>query len=183
MLYRLGIVVLLHRTVTVTSVTSSNRGFSRVKPLFRSYSIPKRFSSIRTIQFETNQMDYHFALIEPNEEGIAEAATRLRSGELLAFPTETVYGLGANALNEVAVLSIFKAKGRPLTDPLIVHIAYTSDAYRLIDIDEVSRKVFDALATKFWPGPLTIIVKASSLIPLTVTANTGFVGVRCPKHE
>eukprot|EP01031_Cornospumella_fuschlensis_P034695 gene34695-42013_t len=128
-------------------------------------------------------MEFQSALIEPNSEGIAEAASRLRSGLLLAFPTETVYGLGANALDEEAVLSIFRAKGRPLTDPLIVHVAKTSDAYRLIDIDEVSRRAFDALADRFWPGPLTIIVQASSLIPRTVTANTGFVGIRLPKHE
>lgn len=166
-------------------MTSYNRGFSRIIPRFGRYSIPKPIASVRThsFHFATKEMDHHSALIEPNADGIAEAASMLRSGQLLAFPTETVYGLGANALNEEAVLSIFRAKGRPLTDPLIVHIAQKSDAYRLIDIDEASRKAFDALADRFWPGPLTVIVKASSLIPLTVTANTGFVGIRLPKHE
>lgn len=121
-------------------------------------------------------------LIEPNEDGLVEAASLLRSGRLLAFPTETVYGLGANALNVEAVLDIFRAKGRPLTDPLIVHIAKSEDANELLDVSPVVQEVFTILANQFWPGPLTIIAKASRLIPLPVTANTGFVGIRCPKH-
>eukprot|EP01039_Chlorochromonas_danica_P005922 gene5922-6520_t len=121
-------------------------------------------------------------LIEPNEDGLEEAASLLRNGRLLAFPTETVYGLGANALNVEAVLDIFRAKGRPLTDPLIVHIAKSEDAYELLDVSPVVKEVFTILANQFWPGPLTIIAKASQLIPLPVTANTGFVGIRCPKH-
>lgn len=122
-------------------------------------------------------------LIEPNEAGLDEAAELLRSGQLLAFPTETVYGLGANALNENAVLDIFRAKGRPLTDPLIVHIAHVEDAHRLIDVSPDVEAVFTVLGRQFWPGPLTIITKASNLIPLSVTANTGSVGIRCPRHS
>lgn len=125
----------------------------------------------------------HGYLIEPDDAGLFTAAELLRNGELLAFPTETVYGLGANALNVEAVLNIFKAKGRPLTDPLIVHIARPEDAYPLIDITEVEMHVFKLLSATFWPGPLTIIVNASSKIPPPVTANTGFVGIRCPKHK
>lgn len=122
-------------------------------------------------------------LIEPDEAGLQAAAALLRSGELLAFPTETVYGLGANALNVEAVLNIFKAKGRPLTDPLIVHVARPADAADLIEVSDAVRSVFSCLADRFWPGPLTIITKASALIPLMVTANTGFVGIRCPNHD
>lgn len=124
----------------------------------------------------------HELLIEPDERGIAFSAKLLQTGQLLAFPTETVYGLGANALNAEAVLDIFRAKGRPLTDPLIVHVPDSSASYRLIDITPEEKIVYDTLANAFWPGPLTMIVKASQLIPPTVTANTGFVGIRCPNH-
>ena len=121
-------------------------------------------------------------LITPNREGIFQAAELIKSGNLVAFPTETVYGLGANALNAEAVKSIFVAKGRPLTDPLIVHVAEKSQSYDLIDLSATELKIFDLIADKFWPGPLTLIVKASVKIPMLVTADTGFVGIRCPNH-
>jgi L-threonylcarbamoyladenylate synthase len=128
-------------------------------------------------------LNYRRFLISPNEEGLNLAANLLKSGQLVAFPTETVYGLGADATNVEAVLSIFKAKGRPLTDPLIVHIASPIDAEPLVELQLEEHKVFYALSEKFWPGPLTQIVKASSKIPPQVTANTGYVGIRCPKHK
>jgi len=126
-------------------------------------------------------------LIESTVDGIKEASELLSLGKLVAFPTETVYGLGANALNEVAVLSIFEAKGRPLTDPLIVHVTNKENAKLLLDLDNNMNSndemiVFDALADHFWPGPLTIIALASSRIPKLVTAGTGYVGVRVPSH-
>ena len=121
-------------------------------------------------------------LIKPDEAGVLKAAELIKSGNLVAFPTETVYGLGANALNEQAVKSIFVAKGRPLTDPLIVHVAEAKQADELVELKESEVPIFNSLVANFWPGPLTIIVKASSKIPLLVTADTGFVGVRCPKH-
>jgi L-threonylcarbamoyladenylate synthase len=127
---------------------------------------------------------YKSLLIEPDTAGIKQAAELLKNGELVAFPTETVYGLGANALNVDAVLNIFKAKGRPLTDPLIVHIANPEAAKELIEISyPEEEKAYQALTDSFWPGPLTIIMKASPLIPPPVTANTGFVGIRCPNHK
>lgn len=89
--------------------------------------------------------------------------------------------LGANALNESAVNNIFIAKGRPLSDPLIVHISSISKAKELIDSNSVEGSIFDALA-KFWPGPLTIIAKANIKIPTLVTAGTGYVGLRFPAH-
>jgi L-threonylcarbamoyladenylate synthase len=124
----------------------------------------------------------HHMLISPNREGILRASDLIKSGKLVAFPTETVYGLGANALDADAVKSIFVAKGRPLTDPLIVHVAHQSCSYDLVDLTPLEKTVFDALSKTFWPGPLTLIVKASSKIPMLVTAHTGFVGVRVPKH-
>lgn len=87
-------------------------------------------------------------VLRPTETGIAEAGRVLRAGGLCAFPTETVYGLGANALNETAVLRIFEAKKRPLSDPLIVHLADESAANDCVDLTETERRVFEALAEK-----------------------------------
>ena len=82
------------------------------------------------------------------------------------MPTETVYGLGANALDESAVRSIFTTKGRPLTDPLIVHVASVDQGIGLLDLDPESLSVYKFLAAKFWPGPQTIVCKSNeSLIP------------------
>jgi tRNA threonylcarbamoyl adenosine modification protein (Sua5/YciO/YrdC/YwlC family) len=121
-------------------------------------------------------------LIPPTPEGIAYGASLIKKGELVAFPTETVYGLGANALDAQACTSIFRAKGRPMTDPLIVHVAEPSLAAPLVSIEGSTREMFQQLAAEFWPGPLTIIVKAAACVPPEVTANTGFVGIRCPNH-
>lgn len=104
------------------------------------------------------------------------------------MPTETVYGLAANALNADACKSIFSAKGRPLTDPLIVHVHSVEQALGLIDhkhpnSDKVV-EIFSLLAEKFWPGPLTIIVKANlEVVPSLITAETGYVGLRMPSSE
>jgi L-threonylcarbamoyladenylate synthase len=110
---------------------------------------------------------------------IAHAAALLRAGKLVAFPTETVYGLGADATNPEAVASIFRAKGRPLHDPLIVHIAETSS------LAEVAESVPDLalrLAERFWPGPLTMVLPRGPRIPPLVTASGPTVGVRLPAH-
>lgn len=116
-------------------------------------------------------------------DGIARAAAMLRAGQCVAFPTETVYGLGANALDAAAVQSIFTFKGRPLTDPLIVHVDSKAKAADLVRLPSArAAAVFDALATRFWPGPLTLVARACDRIPLSVTAGTGFVGVRVPAH-
>lgn len=79
---------------------------------------------------------------------------------------ETVYGLGAHALDEQAVLSIFRYKGRPLTDPLIVHVTDAASARALLSLDDGAGKVFDALAAAFWPGPLTLVAPAADCIPV-----------------
>eukprot|EP00903_Cladosiphon_okamuranus_P008573 g8224.t1 len=129
------------------------------------------------------------ARVKPAEEPwLTEAAARLRAGKLVAFPTETVYGLGANALSEEAVLKIFQAKQRPLTDPLIVHVPDTDSALAVVDFEvqggggEKARRLLQLLGEKLWPGPLTLILKAAQSVPACVTAGTGFVGVRCPAH-
>ena len=122
-------------------------------------------------------------MIEASDDGIRLASSLLIDGKLVAFPTETVYGLGAHALDEKAVISIFKAKGRPFTDPVIVHVLDLNTALPLIEVTEEENIIFQSLGSAFWPGPLTMIVKAGKMIPLKVTANTGFVGIRCPSHN
>ena len=110
---------------------------------------------------------------------MADAAARLRIGELVAFPTETVYGLGANALDAEAVSRIYKAKGRPGYNPLIVHVA-SVEAARLVVSDWPAAA--DRLATVFWPGPLTIVLPKADTIPDNVSAGLPLVGVRVPAH-
>lgn len=120
-----------------------------------------------------------------SQETIELAAKTLEEGKLVSFPTETVYGLGANALSAAACTSIFTTKGRPLTDPLIVHVYSLDQALTLIDHSEAEViGIFKQLAAKYWPGPLTIVVKANlDLIPSLLTAETGFIGIRMPNNE
>jgi L-threonylcarbamoyladenylate synthase len=110
---------------------------------------------------------------------VARAAELLRAGRLVAIPTETVYGLGANALDESAVRRIFEAKGRPLSSPLIVHVSDIAMARGLAK--EWPRQA-QALAERFWPGPLTIIVPKDGRVPDAVTAGLPSVGLRMPSH-
>lgn len=117
--------------------------------------------------------------LTPQADVIARAADVLRRGGLVAFPTETVYGLGANALDAAAVLRIFVAKGRPADNPLIVHVAGAVDARPLVaDWPEAA----DRLAARFWPGPLTLVLPRSAQIPDVVTAGGPTVAVRSPAH-
>ncbi len=115
----------------------------------------------------------------PEPDAIAAAAARLRDGGLVAFPTETVYGLGVAALDAVAVRRLFTAKGRPADDPLIVHVA---DAGGLAPLVAERPAVVDALAARFWPGPLTIVLRRSPVVPNEVTAGLDTVAVRVPAH-
>ena len=110
---------------------------------------------------------------------IAQAAALLRAGRLVAFPTETVYGLGADATNAEAVARIFVAKERPLNDPLIVHIA---DLAELPGVARAIPPVAWALAQRFWPGPLTLVLPRAEGIPPIVAAGGATVGVRMPAH-
>jgi tRNA threonylcarbamoyl adenosine modification protein (Sua5/YciO/YrdC/YwlC family) len=128
------------------------------------------------------------SIIEPSAKNIDKAASILKAGGLVSFPTETVYGLGANAFDVKAVQSIFIAKQRPYTDPLIVHIAQLDMMDELFDFSGSSleqkdaRSLCKALAREFWPGPFTLIYKANPDLPKEVSAGTGFVGLRCPNH-
>lgn len=117
--------------------------------------------------------------VAPAPEAIAEAAAVLRAGGLVAFPTETVYGLGARALDAAAVRAVFEAKGRPPGHPLIAHVLDEAGARRLSRewTDRASR-----LARAFWPGPLTLIVPRSDVVPPDVTGGGEGVGVRAPRH-
>jgi L-threonylcarbamoyladenylate synthase len=111
---------------------------------------------------------------------IALAASKIKNGELVAFPTETVYGLGADAFNPLAVARIFEAKERPSFDPLIVHIY---DMAQLSDLFETPINPFIyKLAEKFWPGPLTIVARKKSHVPDIVTSGLDTVAVRMPAH-
>jgi L-threonylcarbamoyladenylate synthase len=107
------------------------------------------------------------------------AADILRNGGLVAFPTETVYGLGADATNPAAVRRIFQIKGRPLTNPLIVHVADSAMARRFAD---PWPEVADRLAERFWPGPLTLVVGKAPAIVAEATAGLNSVALRCPRH-
>jgi len=115
----------------------------------------------------------------PDPAGIARAAAILRAGGLVVFPTETVYGLGAHALDPAAVERVFSAKGRPAEDPLIVHVHDVSGIAPLT-VDVPSDVV--ALAARFWPGPLTLVLRRSSAIPTVVTAGLETVAIRVPAH-
>jgi len=107
------------------------------------------------------------------------AAGYIREGRLVAFPTETVYGLGANALNPLAVAKIFELKERPSFDPLIVHIA-SVDGLDKLTVNKDSRVLL--LAAKFWPGPLTIVLPKSDIVPDIVTSGLNTVGIRMPNN-
>jgi L-threonylcarbamoyladenylate synthase len=111
---------------------------------------------------------------------IEQAAALIRAGDLVAFPTETVFGLGANALDATAVDRIYAAKGRPSTSPLIVHVDSISMARELALEWPAAAQL---LADKFWPGPLTLVLNKLACIPDNVTAGLGTVGLRMPAHE
>lgn len=136
-----------------------------------------RLSERRKVQLRTRVLKIND--VESDCSAILEAARLIQGGEVVAFPTETVYGLGANALDATAVQKIFEAKGRPGDNPLIVHISKRQDVDRLV------RELPPAASTlmeRFWPGPLTLILKKSHLIPDTVTAGLDTVAIRMPRH-
>jgi L-threonylcarbamoyladenylate synthase len=117
--------------------------------------------------------------VSPQPDRIEQAAALLRQGELVAFPTETVYGLGANALDRTAVAGIFLAKGRPSQNPVIVHLA---DVYEVGRVCASWPPVAGLLAQRFWPGPLTLILPRLAAVPNTVTGGGATVAVRIPSH-
>ena len=122
----------------------------------------------------------HILITDPTQqnEAIARAAAHICAGELVVFPTETVYGLGADATNKHAVRSIYTAKGRPSDNPLIIHIASPEDAERYA----VTNQTYYKLAAQFMPGPLTVILPKRDNVPSAVTGGLDTVAVRCPSH-
>ena len=124
------------------------------------------------------------ARIRPGDDpaAVADGAARIRAGELVAFPTETVYGLGANALDPLAVARIFEVKERPSFDPLIVHLADVSGLRQhALDADLRDPRVA-SLVKSFWPGPLTLVLRKRPAVPDIVTAGLPTVGLRVPDH-
>nr|WP_317356980.1 L-threonylcarbamoyladenylate synthase [uncultured Tyzzerella sp.] len=120
--------------------------------------------------------------LDPNKDIVAlkKAANILKNDGLVAFPTETVYGLGANALKDDAIKKIYVAKGRPSDNPLIVHIADKNDIYPLVDSVPKNALI---LIEKFWPGALTIVLKKSSIIPKTTSGGLDTVAIRMPNNN
>jgi L-threonylcarbamoyladenylate synthase len=116
----------------------------------------------------------------PDKDKIRIAADLIKNGGLVAFPTETVYGLGANALNAEAVLALFKAKNRPLDNPPIVHVCDFKDLYTLAEEvpDEAQR-----LMEVFWPGPLTLVFRRSKIVPQVTVAGLDTIAIRMPRHN
>jgi len=115
----------------------------------------------------------------PAPEAIAEAARVLRAGGLVAFPTETVYGLGADALSAEAVARIYAAKGRPADNPLIVHVGDPEEVWRVArEVPPLARRLME----RFWPGPLTLVLPRSPVVPLATTGGLDTVAVRMPSH-
>jgi L-threonylcarbamoyladenylate synthase len=116
---------------------------------------------------------------QPDLKQVQTAANIIRKGGLVAFPTETVYGLGADALNPKAVLALFKAKKRPLDNPPIVHVENINDVHTLTE--QIPPKA-DTLMKKFWPGPLTLVFKRSKAVPDVTVAGLDTVAIRMPNH-
>ncbi len=127
---------------------------------------------IETIVIKVNKQNPEKALIK-------KGADIIKSGGLVAFPTETVYGLGANGLDEEAVKKIFIAKGRPQDNPLILHVAEKDQVLPLV---EFISKEAEELMERFWPGPLTLLFKRSKLVPDCITAGLDTVAIRMPNH-
>ncbi|MSP76634.1 MAG: threonylcarbamoyl-AMP synthase [Rhodospirillaceae bacterium] len=119
-------------------------------------------------------------LVESTAETVSEAARLIRDGGLVAFPTETVYGLGGDATNERAVAAIFEAKGRPQFNPLISHVLDVAEARRLVQWSDTA----DKLAARFWPGPLTLVLPRTKDSPIALLASAGLdtVAIRAPAH-
>ncbi len=118
-------------------------------------------------------------ILQPDSEGIAKAARIIKRGGTVAFPTETVYGLGSDALNEDAVKKVFEVKRREMSKPLIVGVASIDDVYEIAEVNEVAKKLMNA----FFPGPLTLVLKKKDIVPNVVTAGLDKVAVRMPDHE
>jgi L-threonylcarbamoyladenylate synthase len=126
------------------------------------------------------------AVLQISDESIRQAAAVIARGDLAAFPTETVYGLGGDAYKPAAMAKIFEAKGRPRFDPLIVHMAAVETLEHISDLsplNNIMRNNLDVLIKQFWPGPLTLILPKKDIIPDLVTSGLPTVAVRLPAHD
>ena len=173
------IVVVVMMMIFIGNVVDSYKVTTTIRRSIRVVSNSIDISACSSNRY-SSRYHHRATVLESDDDGIYKSASSLREGGLVAFPTETVYGLGANALNETSILNIFKAKRRPLTDPLIVHVASKHDITKLFNFDNnnnknLARTVCNILCDAFWPGPLTIIHRASNTIPSCVTAGTGNV--------
>jgi len=119
-------------------------------------------------------------ILQATEKNIKLAAAKIKNGDIVAFPTETVYGLGADGLNPLAVAKIFEAKNRPTFNPLIMHI---SSLYQLENLVEINSSKIKKLIKAFWPGPLTLVMPKKNIVPDIVTAGHSTVAVRMPNHH
>jgi L-threonylcarbamoyladenylate synthase len=117
-------------------------------------------------------------IYKPTRRNLTHLANELKRGQLVAIPTETVYGLAADALNPAACAKIFKAKRRPANDPLIVHVLNVEEAEKIADLNPIAR----TLAKQFWPGALTLVLPKKNCVPKIVTSGGDTVAVRCPAH-
>ena len=123
-------------------------------------------------------------LYDPTDENIRKCAEYIKNGGIVGMPTETVYGLAANAFNVEACYKIFEYKGRPLTDPLIVHVSSIEMAKKIIIINQEIEELFNLLIKNFWPGPLTIVLKANlNLLSTKILAGNDTVGIRFPVNK
>jgi L-threonylcarbamoyladenylate synthase len=118
-----------------------------------------------------------------NERTLRRCKREIRSGGLVAFPTETVYGLGADALNPKAVSQIFAWKGRPITNPVIIHFSKIVQIFPIINLTHLEMEAMLILAKECWPGPFTLVLRASDRVPHEITAGKDFVGVRMPNDR
>lgn len=119
--------------------------------------------------------------VDPTDDNLDLAAERIRAGALVCFPTETVYGLGADATNDVAIAALYEAKGRPRFNPLIIHVADMAQALEIGDFNETALK----LAAAFWPGALTLVVPRAAGCPVSLLAGAGLdtIAIRLPGHD
>lgn len=129
---------------------------------------------MNTVVIEINPEDLY-----SQADKLEQAASIIREGGLVAFPTETVYGLGADAMNEQAIQRIFESKGRPADNPLIVHVGHRKDVERVAE--DVSEKAWQ-LIDEFWPGPLTLVLKRKAEVPASVSAGLPTIAVRMPSN-
>lgn len=128
---------------------------------------------------EINEELYNIEETPKNEEWLNAVGTTLRQGGVVAFPTETVYGLGANALDKQAAQKIYEAKGRPSDNPLIIHIAKEEDVYKIAQ--DISDKAYQVMKN-FWPGSITLVLNKKENVPVETTGGLDTVAVRFPKH-